>query len=103
MKIFITLTVIVGWLMVELKEFYKDGGFANTLAMDLLRISMAMILLLTISGFIFLSNVFSFILKLVDNKGGCIEAGMPMEGTKRVLKTKSFYLFDQQSGNEEDS
>ena len=101
MKIFITLTVVIGWLLVELKEFYKDGGFSNTLAMDLLRILMALILILTISGFIFLSNLFAFIFKLIDNKG-CVEAGMSSsEGTKRILKTKSFYLFDQSGDTEE--
>jgi hypothetical protein len=103
MKVLITLTVVAGWLLVELKEFYKDGGFSNTLAMDMLRIIMSLVLLVTITGFIFLTNLFGFMLKMIDKKTSCgLEAGMNQEPTKRILKTKSFYLFDQTSNNEDE-
>jgi hypothetical protein len=45
MKLIFIVAICIGWLVAEMREFISNGGFNNSLAFNLLRIILAMVIL----------------------------------------------------------
>ncbi len=57
MKMFFILTLLCGWLIAEIKDFFYNGGIANLLAFGLLKIIFILIFILALTGVLSLSHI----------------------------------------------
>ena len=61
MKMFFILTMLCGWLIAEIKDFFYNGGIANLLAFGLLKIIFISVFIMGLTGVLSVSH---FMVKL---------------------------------------
>jgi len=57
MRVIIVMSMLIGWLVAELKEFFTNGGFSNTLAFNLLRILIIACLIVFFVAMMIMANI----------------------------------------------
>lgn len=57
MKLIITLTLLIGWLVLEIKDFCFNGGLSHSLAFGLLKITLILTSIVVIILMVFWVNV----------------------------------------------
>src|SRR5690349_5271876 len=95
MKLVILFTIMLMWLLIEIRDFVQNGGLGHALAFSLLRITLILIAIVIIMMFAIWANIIPLFLKRrrVNEKeklDGFFTAELP-DDKKGEFKKKDYF------------